>query len=56
MAFFSLVPFEDQIWLIKAEESQSVSPEDLEKINEHLKNGKAVQDIQDVLEDVWTKK
>ena len=56
MAFYSLVPFEGQMWLIKAEESQALNEEQLSIIDEQLKEGKTLQAIQESLDNVWSQK
>ena len=53
MAFFSLVPFEDSIYLVRSTESQPLDEEQLAVVNKHLEQGKTVAEIQDVLKDVW---
>tara|TARA_Y100000588_G_C13565390_1_gene632242 strand:+ start:262 stop:429 length:168 start_codon:yes stop_codon:yes gene_type:complete len=53
MSFFSLVPFEDSIYLVRSTESQPLDEEQLAVVNKHLEQGKTVAEIQDVLKDVW---
>ena len=53
MAFYSLVPFEDSIYLIKGTESQPLDDNQLATVNEQLEKGKTVAEIQDVLKHVW---
>ena len=55
MGFFSLVPFEDSIYLVRSTESQPLDEEQLAIVNKHLEEGKTVAEIQDVLKDVWNK-
>lgn len=51
--FYSLVPFEGKIYLIKAIESKPLEGAELEVVNELLSQGKAVADIQEELSNVW---
>ena len=51
--FFTLVPFEDNIYLVKATESQPLTGDSLEKVNEMLDEGKSVSDIQEQLHALW---
>ena len=55
MAFYSLVPFENEVYLIRATDSQALDTEDLQKIDEAMKGGKSLDQIQDTLENVWNK-
>lgn len=55
MSFYSLVPFEGEIYLIRAEESKAIDKEDLEAIDKAMSNGKSLSDIQETLENVWSK-
>ena len=55
MAFYSLVPFEGSVWLIRADESKPLTEDQLKTIDDELQKGKTLVDIQDILEDAWIK-
>ena len=54
MSFYALVPFEKEVYLIRADESKALDKEELEKIDEAMKDGKTLADIQETLESVWS--
>lgn len=53
MSFYSLVPFEGDVYIIKAEESKPLETDQLEKIDSSIKEGKSVSEMQELLKDVW---
>lgn len=54
MGFYSLVPFEGEMYLIKATESQALTEEQLQRIDAEMKAGKRLDEMQELLDDVWT--
>ena len=54
MSFYVLVPFENEIYLIRAEESKALETDQLSRIDEAMKGNKSLSDIQETLEDVWS--
>lgn len=55
MSFYALVPFENEIYLIRAEESKPLDKDQLNRVDQAMKGGKTLSDIQETLEDVWAK-
>ena len=55
MSFYALVPFENEVYLIRADESKALDKDQLEQVDKAMEGGKSLADIQDTLENVWSK-
>ena len=50
---YALVPLEGSLYLIKADDSMALSPEELHEIDSRIKSGESLEDMQDYFDNIW---